>query len=252
MNSKNREEWDLNHPDDQMPTKLGIDGQYIPERYIPFNSSTLQTFDVITNEDNEHLMYYKEDKSYKIYDIDRYRFLANPFKKWGKLEYPKTSDQSLSTTGDVKRIPSPTYEMNMYFTPSIEDIHVGYEYEMLSDTCYNCGTPDERHELRWNEEIAHMVHPSFLQPLLKDRTIRVPYLTKEQIEKEGWEISITHWVTFTKGNYAGIILPDRRVEILLQDVLLDERTEQSSNGRLYLGQCKDINTFRKLMKLLGI
>ncbi len=43
-----------------------------------------------------------------------------------------------------------------------------------------------------------------------------------------------------------------RIEIIMQDVLKDDYTEWSSNGRLYLGECPSINEFRQISKLLNI
>lgn len=76
------------------------------------------------------------------------------------------------------------------------------------------------------------------------------------MEQEGWIITIDHWNSFKKGNVVGILISAKddnyRIEIILQDILLDERAEQSSNGRLYLGYCKDGEDFKAICKLLGI
>lgn len=85
--SLTREQWDLQFPNDPLPTYLGIDGQFIPERYIPFGTTNLKTHDVIVSEDGQYLMYFKEDKSYKIYDQSPFKFLVNPFKEWKKFGY---------------------------------------------------------------------------------------------------------------------------------------------------------------------
>lgn len=152
---------------------------------------------------------------------------------------------------------------NKYFTPSIEDIRVGYECEIY---------PNKGYEDTWiptigkcEEVPGNGVKSCNLDELTYDCLIdghigiRVPYLTKEQIEAEGWKVTTPtpkatiHWKLFiTKGNVMGGLLNDGRLELVLQDVLLDDRTEATSNGRIYLGECKDINTFRMICKLLGI
>lgn len=63
---------------------------------------------------------------------------------------------------------------------------------------------------------------------------------------------------FTKGNYF-LIIPSQpntklgnRIEIVMVDVLKDDYNEWTSNGRMYLGECRCINDFRLIMKLLCI
>ena len=126
-----------------------------------------------------------------------------------------------------------------YFTPSIEDIRVGYECEFLSgrgmetiDNWRNCRIE------QWHLPIA-----------IRDiKLIRVPYLTKEQIEKEGWESEGTIG-SYKKGRCKalhGIISDATRVQHYLSIV------EGDSFFVRYAGECKDINTFRYICKLLNI
>jgi len=131
-----------------------------------------------------------------------------------------------------------------YYTPEIEDLHVGYEFQFApsnSEDNYN-----------WKDGViqAPGANQYLLERLEKGR-MRTPYLTKEQIEKEGWEVTIGHWTSFKKNRYFGIWLGDK-ICINLNDVLDDNFTEATSNGRLYYGKCPSINEFRKICKLLGI
>lgn len=144
-----------------------------------------------------------------------------------------------------------------YFTPSIEDIRVGYECEIWwnwnhipeNEWCFVKILVDDPKDFDIYDFISR----------IPKNEIRVPFLTKEQIETEGWRTSeptpkaTVHWKLFiTKGNIIGGLLNDGRLELTLRDVLLDDRTDTTSNGRIYLGECKDINTFRYTCKLLGI
>ena len=86
---------------------------------------------------------------------------------------------------------------------------------------------------------------------------RVPYLTKEQIEAEGWEeeqmyrngtfvmilgeLNKGYELTFTEGN--------SRIVITKVWTLFDDQVKRDN---IFKGNCKDINTFRKIIKLLGI
>lgn len=154
-----------------------------------------------------------------------------------------------------------------YFTPSIEDIRVGYECEiwwnenMLPE---NNWIPIKAWKYGTGTEDFDMI--DFTSRIQKNE-IRVPYLTKEQIEAEGWEIyekdSIKRhetgllWgsIEFTKNNYLlrwnfadmsiSIILVDpSKVEGLLFNTLPEHFKCTCS--------CKDINTFRIICKLLEI
>jgi hypothetical protein len=69
-------------------------------------------------------------------------------------------------------------ENDKYFTPDIEDLRVGYECDLLGSKI----VIEDRHDL----------------DLSFDHPLRTPYLTKEQIEAEGWKETISHGV-FEKG-----------------------------------------------------
>lgn len=147
---------------------------------------------------------------------------------------------------------------NKYFTPNIEDLRLNYECELNIDHYKN--------ESDWIE--FTIFDSQDLSTFIKDvNQLRVPYLTKEQIEAEGWKPANTGGLergcmngrcAFTKGNYF-LIIPSEpntklgdRIEIVMADVLKDEYHEWTSNGRMYIGQCKDINTFRYICKLINI
>src|SRR5687768_16490771 len=63
-----------------------------------------------------------------------------------------------------------------YFTPSIEEIRVGYE----------CETINPVHRGEWYPTTINKGNISWIEFL---DCVRVPYLTKEQIEKEGFKTS---------------------------------------------------------------
>ena len=133
-----------------------------------------------------------------------------------------------------------------YFTPDITDIRVGYEAEVA----YNLGAI-------WKPIILD--RESLYEYLDEDifrNEIRVPYLTKKQIEAEGWK--------FVESNKAiniltfKIIINDHSWYEL--DYFTDSKTllitkyyiHGDEDLGLYNGECKEINTFRYILKLLGI
>lgn len=118
-----------------------------------------------------------------------------------------------------------------YFQPEISDIRVGYE-------CETCVMSNE-----WIPTIISFNHSnSAILECIQLGEVRVPYLTKEQIEAEGWEprdcIVYTDWV---KNGYELFYAnKENKIRIMGHEI------------QLFYGQCKDINTFRYIIKLLGI
>ena len=143
-------------------------------------------------------------------------------------------------------------ENNKYFTPDIEDLCIGYELVSNLEK-QNIGIG--RVPLRISKDnISHV--------LSNVDTYEVPYLTKEQIEAEGWTSFITEYegdivpekMTYTffreDRNYMlGWWFNTNKITLIIKDPSLvsDYYTEPT-----FRGECKDINTFRKIIKLLGI
>jgi hypothetical protein len=130
-------------------------------------------------------------------------------------------------------------DQNKYFTPSIEDIRVGYECEVNSGIL-----PGFREG--WTNEVLNQENTAYYLKFGSVKSMfRVPYLTKEQIEKEGWEFIWAHpgELQFRKnGNQIAF-------NFLKYTLLIQIGSDDSFS---YKGECKDINTFRYICKLLGI
>lgn len=130
-----------------------------------------------------------------------------------------------------------------YYTPSIEDIHVGYECEI-----YNANS-------EWfpiTITLGHIFNDLlfYTRDISKELTnlFRTPYLTKEQIEAEGWE------------NYNSKLKPlcfkkdDYHLYFYEEDytITIGKGTPPMWLNYYYNGKCPSINEFRKIVKLLGI
>lgn len=127
-----------------------------------------------------------------------------------------------------------------YFQPDITDLKVGYECEVKWHT-YGDG-------INWRSYIVKAG-----DSILTTDNVRVPYLTKEQIEAEGWEITSREvkkppykvdWINAQKGQY-----------VLWINLALHDSMHMGIADKIYTvfrGQCKDINTFRYICKLLNI
>lgn len=145
---------------------------------------------------------------------------------------------------------------NKYYTPEIEDIFIGYEME----TCY-CKQDWEKYIVGDEIDAAHFFESYTMDAYPTE--YRTPFLTKEQIEKEGW---IEDWgepntlnehffykdsfkdktrrLTLGKGEFHDKIIPYIRIFSYWEnphDILYK-----------YQGFCPSINEFRKICKLLGI
>lgn len=161
---------------------------------------------------------------------------------------------------DMKYIPAPMLSMKtdkeLYFTPEIEDIRVGYELEWKLQ---------KQDWIEYGDKSVHDWHPhtitqnDFHGGELGDDfhsfgnmscEFRVPYLTKEQIEKEGWlegskglRSGSKSILSMIKNNYVVMYVPiDRYLSVY----------DKAKDIYIYQGECKDINTFRYICKLLGI
>ena len=85
----------------------------------------------------------------------------------------------------------------LYYIPEIEDIRVGYEFELIDYASNNYN--QDKSACKWNKLVLKKEHlfssydgSSFLETCvscLNFGDLRVPYLTKEQIENEGWKFT---------------------------------------------------------------
>lgn len=131
--------------------------------------------------------------------------------------------------------------INSHYVPELEELHIGYELEVTTSSGWSLGRFPET--LNSHEELDQ-----FTDPFIKaaHAIIKVPYLTKEQIEKEGWlpyKGMALH--AFSKGIYY--------IWYSFESKLMSiDRQRDNHKSRLYLGPCRCINDFRKIIKLLGI
>ena len=173
-------------------------------------------------------------------------------------------------------------EEQKYFIPEIEDIRIGYEFELIDyasnnynsdkSTC-NCNS----YVLEKKDIFSSYKEESFLETCicyLNSKHLRVPYLTKKQIENEGWalqeEFSNVYSIGFIKNltyrgsnsvmflyyNFASkwlLISIQSTIDNIYSIRYTDEKTNTNIGGNtLYAGKCKDINTLRYITKLLEI
>lgn len=137
---------------------------------------------------------------------------------------------------------------NKYFTPNVEDIHAGYEGEMREGNFWYF------YRVPYNDCLSDFMN--------MDDSFRTPYLTKEDIKAEGWIYQF-------KGNYCDVY--EKQVDDIRWKLWYDEsqkkdleifRYEKASECEdndyhpefysRFKGECKSINEFRYICKLLKI
>jgi len=151
-----------------------------------------------------------------------------------------------------------------HYTPEISDLKIGYECEICTNYGYESFNKGEE---KWEKVIIGYKIPGGYNDELCDiihglddgyQPVRVKYLTKEQIEKEGWNYHIikneTNFKYFTDTFYTkdNFILRLYRGfwnnEILSVRVTIMDQHE----GIIYKGSCPSINEMRYICKLLNI
>lgn len=138
-----------------------------------------------------------------------------------------------------------------YFTAEIEDFCIGYEYE----TIYLKSV--------WTKESLRIMDAGwFFESYQNDAVpteFRVLYLTKKQIEAEGWVFVIQqddfnqiYTKTIKDFNYTLYYYENytsKEQEITIE---INFKATNQSNKLISGALCRDINTFRKLQKLLKL
>jgi len=130
-----------------------------------------------------------------------------------------------------------------YFTPEIEDLRVGYECELWEDgQAFVRGRITQIYQGKEDgKECLGLVLGRNGYLIDRFREIKVPYLTKEQIEAEGWTHSDEEF--YKKNDY--FIRRHGNYLTVREGSWYPEET-------IFRGECKDINTFRYICKLLNI
>lgn len=177
---------------------------------------------------------------------------------------------------------------NKYFTPSIEDIRIGYECEKILmgefDTHFDLFLPEtatkEDYHKAWGDcyyntdriksEKYVVTKEDLIKFLQFDGDLRsgkgsptlgfmrTSYLTKEQIEAEGWDFGSSYLfiVNYSEeGKDEEIRIGRKNNYKLVYNFYTHKLKIAEHNPQepvLFNGECKDINEFRQIFKLLNI
>lgn len=149
---------------------------------------------------------------------------------------------------------------NKYFKPSIEDIKIGYELEFHNFSMDELGISELNYD-RWDSTILNKGHVKTFMEYGVGNGVRVSFLTKEQIEAEGWNFTHQYNSTLdfetkdirnadTSGGFLHYDISTHILEIITKDG--GYNSDGPNISRKYKGLCKCINQFRTILKLLNI
>jgi len=146
---------------------------------------------------------------------------------------------------------------NKYYLPNEEDFRIGYEYEIFED--FDFYPIKTWHKCIYGKDGTNNPENMNYPFPVKDGKIRVPFLTKEQIESEGWILKSDHehYPIFTKiiGEYEFYELLFSLVgnkNISIHYVNNSPNNEFIEDDCIFKGNIPSINEFRYICKLLNI
>lgn len=130
-------------------------------------------------------------------------------------------------------------ENDKYFVPDIEDFRFGYEFEKNYSSSGGDWYPTK---------IVAYLDFEGLDFYIEEGLLRTPYLTKEQIEAEGW-ICIGQ-NSYIDSNFYYFMKSEKSLDF--NGITHEIKISDDPYYPDYAGECKDINTFKWLCKLLKI
>lgn len=151
---------------------------------------------------------------------------------------------------------------NKYFTPFPEDIRIGYECEVLEEFRKRNDSNKYGYEEIWSPRTVKSYTLQDTLDELSRGSVRVSYLTENQIRNEGWsrtydfkrKVMDETWAfdkpfehNLDKLRVVVVYIPS----LLNLEVYWEPISRKFTNNN-FSGKCKDINNFRTICKFLGI
>lgn len=129
---------------------------------------------------------------------------------------------------------------NKYYTPEIEEFHIGFEYQYLSD--------------EWTNFIMTVkIHPAFENYDISSKYFRVKYLDKEDIES--LDFTEKNDVFVSNKTYLGIGTGDDKkliIEIFENDIEIYWLENRGVQYTIFEGKIKNKSELKVLLKMLNI
>jgi hypothetical protein len=134
-----------------------------------------------------------------------------------------------------------------YFVPDLEDFYPGCEYEEYSPSLGYV-------PVKFNKHLAPFIFNIFNKGL-EDAYIRVSFLTQKQVVEEGWKENeeLKGFSKEIKGNWYHLKFGQVKLsQGQYKHPLSIVRLFNKDPFYIYVGQCRDINQFRNIIKYLGL
>lgn len=141
---------------------------------------------------------------------------------------------------------------NKYYTPELEEFHIGFEYEIIYD--------DEIKPAIFNAfDMMGILRPDTKNTLggimwkIRDRRVRVKFLDSEDIESLGFKylINMSLFCTYKKDNYYIYEHPSKNHYFIITDGVWRGDIPQPDNA-IFEGTVKNKSELVKLFKQLNI
>jgi hypothetical protein len=136
--------------------------------------------------------------------------------------------------------------MNKYYTPTIDEFHVGFRYEGYSSSTV-CENKEWVHH--WEPRIfkdGHLIYPGHGDFLIAENT-RVKYLDESDIEELGW---VRDEKDDRNAHISFYFKADISFRLFFYKETLRVAIEDLIEYCLFLGKIKNYNELRKVMKML--
>ena len=162
--------------------------------------------------------------------------------------------------------------MSKYYTPEIEEFHVGFEYEFhgmttggleivdFSKNPIESKTISKPTNKVWTKESIYrddcaLYNRSFksLEGLIKSKQIRVKHLDKEDIEILGFSMRTTSYgVYYIKNQYKIDYAWDKRLIISENNKMVVDKDFENQGNILFIGIIKNKSELKRILKQLNI
>ena len=142
---------------------------------------------------------------------------------------------------------------NKYYTPTIEEFHVGFEYETMelgSRTKYNPTTLNE-----WDDLTGDYDGRTLLYEIARgEQSVRVKYLDREGIEDLGFKFKEGTEFSYVKDNITMHVYDAKRWNTKNDTITIFKKDLTRTVGKtiVFSGTIKNKSELKKILKQLGI
>ncbi|NQY43085.1 MAG: hypothetical protein HRT87_07080 [Legionellales bacterium] len=143
---------------------------------------------------------------------------------------------------------------NKYYTPEIEEFHVGFEYEVRigldKDNTSWIKAKLEHPNYDWMNVQYEGKHPNQIKTITVPECVRVKYLDREDIESFGFRDDVGAGIFFRKR-----IHTDEEIHLNFDNTILIERccvAEENPIEVVFKGVIKNKSELKVLLKQLGV